>query len=422
MSVKLTTTEIIEKFTHIHGDKYDYSLVQYINAKTKLKIICKTHGIFEQISNNHIIKKQGCPKCSINKKISTDEFIKKSIMLHGEKYLYDKLVYINAKTKIKIFCNKCRKYFSQIPYSHLYNRGCPNCTNNKKFNNIEFINKSNKTHNYKYDYSLSNYINNHTKVKIICKNHGVFEQTPMNHFNQGCLYCSGKNKLTTEEFIGRSNKIHNDKYDYSLSNYSGRLNKVKIICPEHGIFEQIPKNHMIGVGCSCCGGSNKKTTNVFISESKNIHGDKYDYSLVEYINSKTNVKIICTEHGIFSQSPTNHINGYCCPFCKESKGEKKILLYLKENNIKFIREYRFENCRDDKPLPFDFYLDDMNICIEFDGIQHFKPIDFFGGVERFIYTKNHDNIKTDYCENNNIKLIRVKYNEDIQEKMKEICL
>jgi len=183
----------------------------------------------------------------------------------------------------------------------------------------------------------------------------------------------------------------------------------------------------------------KLTMEDFLEKSKKIHGDKYDYSLVEYINNKTKVKIICSEHGVFQTRPDNHIGSksgcpkcvlldnnsfikkskeihkkYGCYFCKESQGERKISLLLEEIKIKYIRQKAFDGCKNKQKLQFDFYLPDYNICIEFDGIQHYKPIDYFGGKEQLVKIKKNDKIKEEYCQKYNIRLIRIKYNEKIE--------
>ncbi|EFX2640874.1 GIY-YIG nuclease family protein [Shigella sonnei] len=122
-------------------------------------------------------------------------------------------------------------------------------------------------------------------------------------------------KLTTEEFIARSRVIHGDKYDYSLVEYKGSNKKVKIICPEHGVFEQTPHNHLDGGGCRKCGGNAPLDTETFIAKAKAVHGDKYDYSKVVYKNNRTKVKIICPEHGVFEQQPNHHLQGKDCAEC-----------------------------------------------------------------------------------------------------------
>jgi very-short-patch-repair endonuclease len=295
----------------------------------------------------------------------------------------------------------------------------------KKVNTDIFIEKANKIHNERYDYSLVNYKKSIERIKIICKKHGIFEQTPNVHLGgSGCLLC-GKEKNdndkrhTLEYFIEKANKIHNNKYDYTLVIYKNCETKVKIICPEHGIFEQIPYHHLRGVECSLCK-KVKLTQDIFINESKIIHGNKYDYSLVEYINTKTKVKIICPIHGKFEQKPSNHLRGRGCKICNDSKGEIEIKKILDRYNIKYEKQFKFKDCKNIFPLPFDFYLPKYNICIEYDGEQHYESIKYWGGDETFEKIKLRDSIKNEYCKNNNIKLIRIKYDENISEKLEEI--
>lgn len=167
----------------------------------------------------------------------------------------------------------------------------------------------------------------------------------------------------------------------------------------------------------------KITTEEFIIKSKNSNGDKYDYSLVTYKNYSTKVKIICPTHGIFEVRPHDHINKKSgCPICNESKGEKIIRKFLTDHNINFIPQKRFKKCRDKKPLPFDFYLYEKNICIEYDGEQHFINRPTFGGPNSFLNIKRKDEIKDTFCKENNIDLIRISYCDNIKEKLKTLTL
>lgn len=180
-----------------------------------------------------------------------------------------------------------------------------------------FIKKSNKIHNNKYDYSLVEYKDSHNKVKIICPIHGIFEQRPSNHIGgkQGCPQCGGTKKLTTNIFISKSNKIHNNKFDYSLVEYKNSHKKVKIICPIHGIFEQEAGVHLNGSDCPKCSVHNNRKIDDFLKKSKLKHNNKYDYSLVDYKNSREKVKIICPIHGVFEQKPHLHLKRGC-PICE----------------------------------------------------------------------------------------------------------
>ncbi len=282
-----------------------------------------------------------------------------------------------------------------------------------------FLEKSKKIHNEKYDYSLVQYINAHTKVKIICKIHGIFEQKPDAHIrNHGCKLCNGGTKYNNKDFIEKAKLIHDDKYDYSLVEYNNNTTSVKIICKKHKfLFEQKPQNHMNGCGCPKCGLELLKfkkidTKESFIKKSIKLHSYKYDYSDVVYRNSKTKVKINCLEHGSYEQIPNSHLSGAGCPFCKESKGETKIRVFLEKHLIEFKPQMRFENCKLERPLPFDFYLPQYNLCIEYDGIHHFKSVEKFGGKIGFKLRKETDLIKSEYCsKKENPNLIRISYKQ-----------
>ena len=186
----------------------------------------------------------------------------------------------------------------------------------KRLTTEEFINRAREVHGDKYDYSKTEYVNNHTKVCIICPEHGEFWQVPSSHLRGiGCGRCGGTGCLTTEEFIKRAKEVHGNKYDYSECIYSTAHGMVTIICPIHGKFRQIAHNHLHGATCPKCANRERGTTEEFIEKARKIHGDKYDYSKVEYVNAYTKVCIICPEHGEFWQTPNGHLNGNGCPVC-----------------------------------------------------------------------------------------------------------
>jgi len=226
--------------------------------------------------------------------------------------------------------------------------------------------------------------------------------------------------VTTEEFIIKAKSIHGNKYDYSKVNYLNVRTKVKIICYKHGEFNQTPNKHLKNSGCPKCGfisrcNKVRSNTKEFIEKTKNIHGNKYDYSKVNYVGKENKVIIICSKHGEFNQTPHNHLSGNGCPICRESKGEIKIREFLIKNNISFIAQKRFNDCRYILPLPFDFYLPKHNICIEYQGIQHYKPRCKFGGEKEFKKIKIKDLIKLNYCEEKKINLITINYKENVNE-------
>lgn len=299
----------------------------------------------------------------------------------------------------------------------------------KKMTNEEFIVKSKLKHGDLYDYKYTNFTNVRNKIDIYCKIHGSFTQTASSHLSgSGCKKCKYDNlKLkfssNTDDFIKKSNIIHLNKYKYINSQYINSYESIKITCIKHGDFLQKPYKHLSGQGCPKCSGK-YKTNEEFIKKAQNIHKNKFSYNLVNYINSKTNVIITCNQHGDFSQLPNNHIQGQGCPKCNTSKSEYKITEFLNNNNIKFIMEHTYIDCCYKRKLPFDFYLPAYNLCIEFDGEQHFKSIKHFGGEKRLLIQKIKDNIKTEYCKNNNIKLLRIPYYDfnNIEKILEKILL
>ncbi|MFA5586052.1 MAG: hypothetical protein WDA02_05840 [Saccharofermentanales bacterium] len=287
----------------------------------------------------------------------------------------------------------------------------------KKLTNDEYLKMVKNIHGDKeIDYSITIYINRRTKIRFICHIHGEVEQLPYTHLHgDGCPLCS-KDKYKNN-FISKSIIIHGYRYDYSLVDYVNAHKKVKIICTEHGVFEQRPNDHLSGYGCIKCSNRNNKKDDCIMNFNK-IHNNKYDYSLIDYKNNKTKIKIICKEHGIFEQRPDNHLNNGC-PFCNESNGEKLIKTILNRKKIKYEYQKKFKDCKYIKTLSFDYYLPNKNICIEYDGKQHYESISFFGGDDTLKKQQERDQIKNEYCKNNNIHLLRIKYNENIEEKLNE---
>ena len=329
---KLTQNEFIARAKEIHGDKYDYSKVEYKNSKTPVCIICSEHGEFWQRPDSHL-HGQGCMECGGRNKMTTETFITKARKVHGDKYDYSKVEYVNNHTKVTIICPE-HGPFQQSPMKHLVGRGCPHCgvearskTRKSRTTLDDFIKQAKEVHGDKYDYSKVVYNGKNAKVCIVCPEHGPFWQTPSRHLSgRGCQKCHGNFGMTTEDFIAKAKEVHGDKYDYSKVEYVNTSKKVCIICPEHGPFWQLPHMHLKGQGCIRCAMPNYGiTTEEYIAKAKKIHGDKYDYSNTEYVDAKTDICIICPEHGPFWQRPSHHLDGCGCPIC----------------NVGFNKEYKF---------------------------------------------------------------------------------
>ena len=338
---KITKFEFIERSQKKYGDLFDYSNINYIDYITPLNIICKEHASIEIIPRNHLIKsKYGCNECAKNisatnkkKYKTTFEMVKSANEIHCGKYDYSKTIYQDCDTDIIIIC-PIHHDFKQTPYSHINKKaGCQKCSSKelglyKRKSLQNFISDAKEVHGEKYNYDKVIYTTCKEIVIITCQleEHGDFPQVPSNHLaGSGCPICADESRVlnktfTLEEFIQKAVFIHGDKYDYSNTVYIKSQENVKIRCPLHEEFEQLANNHLRGKGCRKCGDEYtgnimRKTKETFLKESIEIHGDKYDYSDVEYINTHTDVKIICPEHGDFKQTPSSHISGSGCIKC-----------------------------------------------------------------------------------------------------------
>ncbi len=281
------------------------------------------------------------------KRKTTDEFIKDAKRIHQDTYDYSKVEYINNQTKVIIIC-KIHGQFLQAPSHHLLGKNCALCKGSKKKTTEEFIEDSRKIHQDTYDYSKTEYINNQTKVTIICAKHGEFLQIPSSHIYKkaGCPRCgtekrTNKVRKSQKNFIEDARLIHKNTYDYSKVKYVSSFKKIEIICIRHGEFWQEPSYHLSGKGCRECyieklreKNTTRKSVEVFIKEAKILHKNTYDYSKVKYINNKIKVEIICKVHGTFWQSPSHHLNGSGCTNCAFTgfnTNKPALLYYLKVN-------------------------------------------------------------------------------------------
>ena len=425
--VSVENVDVSEKREIVGNFKYaDDFLIKVENYR----MICREYKILNTINTEYWYKD-----------VKTKNFIWKSLHVHGDKYIYHKSVYVKSKEKLLIECRvEGHEPFPQRPNDHLNGHGCSDCSGTKKMTKETFIEKAIKIHGLgRYDYSEVEYVNVMTNVLIICHKHDSpyrFPQTPNCHLDgEGCPLCAKTKKLTLEEFIEKANKKHGvGRYDYSKVNYVDNRSDVIIICHNHDEpyeFKQNANSHLQGSGCRLCAIEEgklflKMTKEKFIERAIKIHSNLYDYSKVIYKGYDSKVQIICKKHNrLFKITPHRHLQGQGCPLCYSSKGETAVRNWLIENKIEFEEQKRFKDCKNIKPLPFDFYLPQYNLCIEFDGKQHFIPTDFKSNLteeeklKSFELLQIRDNIKTDYCKNNNINLLRIKYTENIEEKLIE---
>jgi hypothetical protein len=327
MSKRLTTEAFVCKAKEVHGETYDYSLVEYVSRDSKVTIICKVHGVFEQIPGNHLSGK-GCRKCStikgsIKRNLGTGEFIKRALKVHGNTYDYSMVQYIAVKVPVKVKCMQ-HGLFEQIPGNHLQGNGCPMCgiSKTRVMSTEEFIDKARIVHNTTYDYSQTEYKYSHTELKILCNTHGLFYQTPTTHLKgSGCPKCAvDKSTLPLKDFITRAGYVHNNLYDYSQVKTGNNRSKANIGCRVHGLFLQRVNTHLNGGGCpKCAVDKSMLPLKDFITRARYVHNNLYDYSQVKTGNTSSKASIGCRIHGLFLQRLDTHLNGGGCPKCANGK-------------------------------------------------------------------------------------------------------
>ena len=422
----------LKKSREKYGNKYDYSKVEYVNQNTEICIICPHHGEFYITPFQHL-GGHGCTLCAKNGKWSTEKFIQKAIETHGDKYDYSKVEYKSAHEKVCIICHQHGEFW-QSATAHIRGQGCPHCQVKHGSSKHVLLNEWNEErtkwfiegfkekHGNKYDYSLVRLNTGSDLVCIICPEHGKFWQQANSHKRKcGCPKCStnligNSSKINYETFLERARATHGDTYEYVEESYIGYRKHMTIICPIHGEFSQTPIAHVYGSKCPHCGKEsmlNKLTLpqEEFINRALNAHGNKYDYSKVNYVNLTTKVCIICPIHGEFLQSPDVHLQGKGCPKCQSSKLEMELIKTFEENNIKY--EYQSKPkfiTKENKFWSVDFYLPQYHVIVECQGQQHFTPVDFSGhnwekAVKKCDELKKRDKRKVELCNQNGIEIV-----------------
>jgi very-short-patch-repair endonuclease len=361
----------------------------------------------------------------MSRKKTLEEYVKDFNLVHDSYYEYPKNQVINGnRSKIKIICPIHGEFVQQIS-AHKSGQKCPHCAKNKisqakKLNIENFVKDAISVHGNKYDYTNSVYVDNKTKVGIVCPEHGVFYQTRNNHIiqKQGCPQCGLKNRknsktLTTEQFIEKSKNIHNNLYDYTNVEYINSKTPVKLICKHHGEFDIIPYNHLKGAGCKKCKIEQQRfklsRKSEYIDRVNLIHREKYSYPSFDndYNNVSSKITIMCPKHGEFTQIAKDHLRGCGCPKCSNqvSKYEEFIKRYLEKNNIKYK-----ERVRDlIKPYEIDILLPEHKLAIEINGV-------YWHG-EQSGKDKHYHKNKTNMCESVGYKLIHFFEDELQKEKI-----
>lgn len=352
--------EFLEKANIKHNFKFNYENCNYVDQKTEVNIICPLHGEFSQRAREHLASKYACKQCALHARVigrtsTKEEFIEKSREKHGDKYDYSLVNYVNSSTKVKIICQK-HGIFEQVANTHCL-RGdiCPSCSLEERGDRNRtplevFMQKSNEIHNYKFDYSLvHDYKRLNEHLTIICPIHGEFKQSGGSHMRgSDCEKCSYEKRgvdysISKEELLKRFKSFGNGLI-YDLSNYKNTNSKISYYCETHGHVTQSAQKHLRGKNCSKCSKKvvwNTSNTEEFVKKALEVHSGFYNYSKSVYERNSKPVIINCKFHGDFIQRPNTHLLGAGCPTCA--------------NIFSNANDY-IENVEDAKKLPCVFYI------------------------------------------------------------------
>ena len=408
-------------------------LEPYVNSQTPILHRCKIHNIEWKIRPSGALYGYGCYLCKKEqyketKQFTHDEYCHKLKELNIDIIPLEK--YQGMKTPILHKCLKHNVEWIINPDNILRGCGCRMCGGEK------IAIKNGKTHEqYVGELAIVNpnievlgtYSGANKKILHRCKiDNYKWSATPANIlYGTGCPKCGGSLRRTPEEYRIEVANIHENIE--VIDNYINITTRIKHKCNIHNyIWETSPQSILLGSGCPLCGRdklskSTRKTQEEYENELANINPNVV--CIDEYITSLTPIKHKCLNcNNEWIVAPSNLLAGHGCPRCKSSNGEKIIKEWLISHNILFEEQKRFEDCRDKRCLPFDYYLPDNNSCIEYDGLQHYEEVKFWGGKDNLEYTQNHDKIKTEYCEQNNIDLLRIPYYADIETELSNFLL
>jgi uncharacterized protein with PIN domain len=403
------------------GDEYTF-LDTYVNNKTKLRVKHNKCGNVYKVTPHEFFRGSRCPFCNGGIKKTDLQFKKEIHDLVGDEYTFLD-PYINSSTKLRVKHNRCGQVYKVKPNSFLRGSRCPFCNGGIKKTDTEFKHEVYDLVGDEYTF-LDAYVNSSTKLRVKHNECGhIYKITP-NSFLMGtrCAYCSGKVKRTDDQFKQQVYALVGDEYSV-LSEYQSVNTRIKMrhnICGN--VFSPIPKHFLRGSRCPYCAGNIKKTNNQFVNYLKKSVGSEY-VLLSNYVNSKTKVLLKHNKCGnVYEVTPNNFMTGYRCPFCNSPKGEVAINKILKSLGIKYEYQKTFDDLRDVQPLSYDFYIPDQSILIEYQGLQHYEPVDHFGGESQFKLQRKHDKLKSEYAKDHGYNLIAIPYTYDTFSKIKKYLI
>ena len=382
-------------------------------------------------------------------RLNQDDFERRARAAHGDRYNLSPARYKTQYDKVVVGCAE-HGNFSILPFNLWNGSGCPVCALREnglahRVTPETYMRRIAEVHGERYDHSLVQYQRMHDPITVVCRNHGPFTPSAVNHLmGRGCPKCGGESAatvrtpklvLSADEVLSRFRVAHGDRYDYLTMEYEHSNRHVRIVCKDHGAFLQAPRNHWLGKGCPDCGreataAQQVLTTTEIVRRFRLLHGDRYDYSQTKYHRFAQPVEIICREHGVFRQKPQAHLEGKGCPQCSQSSGEARAAAWLRSRNIDFEVEFPVRI-----PVPggqtrwgrFDLFLPDFDVFVEIDGPHHFAPVRYAGmsgedALRVHEATLRRDKIKDGWAASCGFAVIRVRWDSDIEESLQQVVV
>lgn len=433
MSRKYTLEKFILRAREKHGEKYDYSKIKkenIVSARSEVPVICRKCGYeWNPSITGHVNQGYNCPNCSGRAKWDFNKFIKEALLKHGNNYDYSNINPIDVKgadCDLTIICKKCNYKWISSPRKHInLGSNCPACTNHIKLTLQIFIERALDVHGYKYDYSAvaeKDIQSVYSCVPVTCKI-CYYDWFPMigNHLNKqsGCPQCAKNAPWTLNRFLAAATKINGAKFDYSgISHIKGAFSRINIKCNTcNNSWPSTIDSHISQQnGCPHCYGNIPWTLESFLISAREIHHDRYDYHKItpEHIKGeKSRIPLICKRCNHEWFTPLyGHICGKTgCPKCNMSKGELTCSDILTSMGITHYIQFSIRSLPN-RYYDFMFKYNNILYLLEYDGIQHFKLVDFFCcDPEEFLEKQSIDVLKTQNALNEGYRVIRIDYTQ-----------
>lgn len=413
----ITLTEFIDRATAIHGEKYDYSLItndhiKTVNSKVPIRCYGCSNVFCPPICAHISAKTTGCPRCCKHKKhITLTEFLYKSQAIHGDKFDYSAITDAHVctiRSRIPIQCRTCRYSWNPTITSHIYHQsGCPNCAGNARWTYDRFLERAKVVHKDNFDYSLvkpSDIVNLDSIVKLKCNACFYVSNVKLESHLQGhnCGNCASHAPWTLERFQSTPKR---EGFDYSKVTAidNGFLTEIPLRCLSCNFEWRTKIGHHFGIaqtGCPRCGGKEKWTLQRFLERAREVHGDNYDYSLLQesdIVGYRSKLTLRCNRCGGVWNTCTSdsHIHKAAgCPACRTSHGERKCLEEIQKlHGVHCETQFVLVELSSHKAFDCYFVYSTRRYLLEYDGIQHFRYMSFFHRQESKFAEQQERDIK-----------------------------